>query len=81
MDTNTQKVNAKTVFDSLDIKSGRRLWFAPLHGARSTLIIDEPVEAEITIDLNILPVDSTVVIVGVDVPETGKPSVLVEQIE
>jgi len=38
------------------------------------------VEAEITIDLNILPVDSTTVIVGIDVPETGKPSVLVEQI-
>ena len=27
LDTNTQKVNAKTVFDSLDIKSGRRLWY------------------------------------------------------
>lgn len=56
------------------------VFFAPLHGVRSTLIIDEPVEAEITIDLNILPVDSTTVIVGIDVPETGKPSVLVEQI-
>lgn len=56
------------------------VYFAPLHGVRSTLIIDEPVEAEITIDLNISPEDSTTVYVGNNVPETGKPSVLVEQI-
>lgn len=56
------------------------IFFVPFNGVNSTLIIDEPVEAEITIDLDISPVDSTTVYVGVDVPETGNPSVLVEQI-
>ena len=56
------------------------VFYAPCNGVRSTLIIDEPVEAEITIDLNILPANSITIFVGVDVPETGKPSVLVEQI-
>jgi len=27
LDADTQKVNAKTLFDSLDIKSGRRMWY------------------------------------------------------
>lgn len=62
------------------LSDAKGVFFASCNGVRSTLIIDEPVEAEITIDLNILPADSTTVFLGTDSPETGKPSVLVEQI-
>jgi hypothetical protein len=30
LDAATQKVNAKTLFDSLEIKSGRRMWYPVL---------------------------------------------------
>ena len=54
--------------------------YAACNNVASTLIIEEPVEAEITVDLSIVPLLSSFIAIGNGIVETGNPTVLVEQV-